>query len=279
MSLTLALLAVVSAVQPLSLAQAKRMPTSALAVRVLGMSGVKMREVELPEERGLFPEHGLTWLRFASAPRSAGFPGLCEADEIYISFEPAGSERTSNAAPMAVDHVSTWKSYRIVGLAGVAPGGWDQAYGRKLEKLCASTVPILGSRTGPGYFSGSLAHSGQLGAVHANFAARALENAQGFTGEAACTPDRVIDHDSLCLNAKGVIARLIPSSLASVQIDRCEDQPQAYCLALIFRRSTEKDDEDQAIELKIKTDAVVLDPPPSTITIRGLAIDAYTFAY
>ena len=273
------MLAAVSAVQPLSLGQAKTMSTSALAVRVLGMSGVKMREVELPEGRGFFPEHGLTWLRFASAPRSAGFPGLCEADEIYISFEPTSSERMSDAAPMAVDHVSTWKSYRVVGPAGGAPGGWDLAYGRKLEKLCVSTVPVLGSGAGPGYFSGTLAHSGELGAVHASFAARALENAQRFTGEAACTPDRAIDHDTLCLNVKEEIARLIPSSLASVQIDRCEDQPQAYCLALIFRRSTDKGHEDQAIELKIRTDAVVLDPPPSTITIRGLAIDAYTFAY
>jgi hypothetical protein len=70
---------------------------------------------------------GAEYFEFYTRPRSAGNPGLCETDVVAI-VSPS-TERSG---------LDSYRRYAVAGSLAPLPGLWNQAYGRRLEAVCAS---------------------------------------------------------------------------------------------------------------------------------------------
>lgn len=74
---------------------------------------------------------------FATAPRSAGFPGLCAATIVNIA--PDGED---------VSPITTQEVYKVVGPTAPLPEGWNDAYGDSLRATCAQAGAVIAERPG-----------------------------------------------------------------------------------------------------------------------------------
>lgn len=96
-------------------------------------------EVERPTWTGLMgPSSNPSALRFASRPRSAGNPGLCEATTVWIKLKPRADD----------DPVGTSTVYKAVGDLRPLPDMWNDAYGRSLALKCSTAGRVIPTEDG-----------------------------------------------------------------------------------------------------------------------------------
>lgn len=131
----------------LTLAEARALSPEALAKRVLGVAGGLVQSAHVSAGRGMFANpYRLASIEFATAPRSAGLPGLCQADMYVVRFHPLGGEERQDlkadlpSVPVDLDRTTRFRSVD----AGPAPiAGWNDAYGKAMDVACAGTGPVL----------------------------------------------------------------------------------------------------------------------------------------
>lgn len=241
MSLLLALAATTAVQAPvteprgLSLREAQTLPARTVLERVLGATGGLYTEVQRP---GPAITRGRAFvIAFASAPRSAGYPGVCVADTLTVDFGPA-----ADGPATSVGHVQSFNRnmlYRIVGDTAPPAGGWTDSYRRMLATRCAAAGPVLSrpDRAAPGFFGGYASVGGPFGADHAYFGARALVMASS----GASPPAQCEDHGSgpaprLCDDPSALLRNLPMERFLGFWIDRCEQDSLELCVAANFSR-------------------------------------------
>lgn len=282
-----ALLGGIAAAQTLTLREARTLPAHEVARRALGPAGAIYPEVRRPaEEEGAFhPEGrwgGLTGLTFVSAPRSAGFQGLCEADILHVGFTPI--RRPTAAAPdppARPSRLSTDTFYRIVGDAQPR-GEWSEAYEGRLERRCADSAPVFGDNLRDrGFFAGTGVGGGDFRAADASFAARALQQALELVDARRvrpdCTPDPDSPEEGLCNDPRRRMEGLEPSSLFRAEIERCSGGTGELCVRAYFVLPESTRSRLRQIVVTIETDATVIDPPPGTFGVRRVRLSGETW--
>lgn len=131
----------------LTLAEARALPVEALARRVLGLSASLVETAHVSAGVGIFANpYRLASTEFATAPRSAGFPGLCEAEIFVARFRPVGGEQGQDmkadlrSKVVALDRTTRFRS---VDAGPVPTRGWDDAYGKAMDAACAKIGAAL----------------------------------------------------------------------------------------------------------------------------------------
>jgi hypothetical protein len=260
----------------LTLQEALNLPSAELAARVLGATGELYSEVRRPYLGGL-PGRSDFDLDFATAPRSAGFPGLCEADVVTAYFRPSGNAPLPNGA-MELNSLHASKLYRAVSDTAPVPGIGNDAHGRRLEGLCASAPPVLIAYdpTRP-----PQPHFFRLGgpfnsAAAASFASRVLQRlfetaASGTADGIACANDLTKPDRQDCPAALAEITHLAIDRVDGFQLSLCYDDPSRLCVEAGFSRPGDGNQVRQ-LSIIIKTDARTGDPPPAAFRILGARV-------
>jgi hypothetical protein len=107
-------------------------PVEDLARDALFNAAPRFVEVERPNFTGMMgPDAPLHALHFATAARSAGYPGLCKATTAWIDLRDGDP-------PMETETV-----YKVVGDLKPLPDMWNDAYGAELERKCAGAGRVL----------------------------------------------------------------------------------------------------------------------------------------
>lgn len=118
-------------------ARAMQAPVSDLAQEIMATAASRFVEVERPTFSGMAgPNAPLRGLRFATAPRRAGWPGLCNATTVWISVDPSSE-------PMETATV-----YKVVGDLTPLKDMWNAAYEAKLDSLCAAAGRVIPAESG-----------------------------------------------------------------------------------------------------------------------------------
>lgn len=252
-------------------------PPQELARRLLGASGSLVKEVQRPVADNPGP---LSQLRFAGPPRSAGFPGLCEADTFLVALKPAPVANGSPPNATVVADLVAGKLFKIVGDPARRAGSRDW---RLLERRCAASGPVLSSLAPgaprEGFFGGNF-NSHRLEAADAHFAARALDQAIKTASPApVCKEDPAEPAAGFCVKPRAVLERLGPDQVKHVDVRTCPDVPATKCVEVTFDRGSARGtNEARHLAVSIATDAGVIDPPPAGTTIRRIEISASTVA-
>jgi hypothetical protein len=248
----------------LTLQEALNLPSAELAERILGQVGQHYSEVERPYLGGVPGNPGFS-LEFASAPHSAGFPGLCQADILSVSFWPA-----SPAAPpdevRQVHSINTSTRFKIVG--DTTPlTVWSEAYERHLAELCDRSGPVfdrLSRRTNSSrFFGGEYAQSGTFWPAHAYFAVRALQKAMsaasaGSLAEISCPGETTAMTAIVCASPNRLLAGLNLARLNGFSISACrEDAPQLCVEAGLS--PNDNPDSHLVLTIRMRTDLTHLD--------------------
>jgi hypothetical protein len=261
----------------ISFNQASRLTAEALARRLLGGSGRSMHELGRPHfSNGPFYGPGLRSLTFASRPRSAGYPGLCEADVIAVDLEPERAENIDRDTPSRVKGKRSYRLYKVA-------GDPNQAAGR-LESRCRHAGPVLAGSADAVEFFSVIGDSDGPERAAASLAARAVDLAiRGARAPAgtkiACTEDEALPEEPLCGNPERLLASLSPANLLGVEVEECEDAPKHLCVTADFPRRRPASDEiadQRQITLTLEIDRAAIDPPPSSFGIVSLEIALHT---
>ena len=252
-----------------------------LARRVLGVTGARYREVRRPYLGGLPGRVGFN-LRFATAPRSAGFPGLCQADTIDLYFSPPDSESSSGGG-MRVHAVHTGALYRIVGDTAPLPGtGWNDEYGHTLDELCENAGPVFDDPNADGpqpHFFG--VNRGEVSVVEAYFAARALElavegAASGALRRVACQEDLTTPEEGNCANPRSTLTNLPLNLVYGVEIEPCAEAARSLCVSAGFLRSGQGP-RNRVLRVSIRTNAVRVENPLHGLRVVSVGLENSTF--
>lgn len=202
-----------------------------LAVEALAQTAPKLVEVTRPTFSGMFgPGRELYGLRFASAPRSAGNPGLCEATTVWI--------RTSEDSPdYPTAPIETNTAYKVVGATKPLPDMWNDEYGAWLADRCESAGRVIETESGDFGQTTFFALS-DGGANEAWFGANALEQviaeAKRGRGTVACES---LDDPADCARPQSTLAGLDLGRLKSMEVGPCERRPALTCVSADFLRS------------------------------------------
>ena len=254
--------------ESLTLDQARALSTGELARHLLGASGALAKESSVISGFPPFTAADrLYGVEFASAPRSAGFPGLCEADVYTVDLAPL-----ENAAGSVVRRVQVQKRYRVVGDLEPLPDMWNDAYGSRLDALCAGAAPVLAR--GHRFFAGGVRQSSDFWPTHASFAARALAKARAWIGPIGCTDERKPDAP-LCAKPATLLRPLDSSTLGYFAIDPCKDAPLTYCVSATFQPDSHET--HHAVTLTIATDTTVLSGPVAGFALRWVTVEGASF--
>jgi hypothetical protein len=258
--------------------QAMTQSVEELAHRLFGASSSLVAEMERPSA-----EYGVRYfdsLEFASAPRSAGFAGLCEADTFWVGLERARGRDTLDG-PTKVTGLSTGKVFRIVGgpvdIAKRMDADWDS-----LRRQCARAGRVLwtdADASGTDSFFGGRSEGRDLRPADASFAARAMALAMTSSDAAAapaCSEDPAEPSGGFCADPRRVVRALHLDRVSYLMIEPCPDQPATKCIDVRFNRGGGRRWEERMMSVEIATDTLVIDPPPDTIAIRSVKIGAYT---
>lgn len=131
----------------LTLAQARALPAEVLARRVLGASGSLVRTAHVSAGAGMFANpYRLASIEFATTPRSAGFPGPCQAHTFVVGFRPVDGEDGQDLKadlPSSVVSLDRTTRFRRVDVEPAPASGWDDAYGKAMDAACARAGPVL----------------------------------------------------------------------------------------------------------------------------------------
>lgn len=225
-----------AAQEGLTLQEALNLPSAELAERVLGQVGRHYPEVQRPNLSGL-PGRLDFGLEFASVPRSAGFPGLCQADVLSVAFWPA-SETSSRDEAMHVNSINTSTLYRVV--ADTSPSaGWNGTDEQHLAALCERFGPVFDEhrpRVGSTrFFGGGFARSGAFWPAHAYFAVRALQKAMaaasaGPLAAITCRGETAAMTAMVCANPRRLLSDLDLARLNGFNISPCQEGVSQLCV-------------------------------------------------
>ena len=263
----------VSSAEPpgLSLREAQTLPEPLLAERVLGALGTLYSEIERP---GPAIRRGRAFvIQFASTPRSAGYPGLCEADTITVNFgPPADSPSTAMAHVQSAYHGTT---YRIVSDTAPPTGGWSDSYSRTLAAQCAAAGPALSQ---PGmarrFFGGGNPVGSAFRAAHAYFGARTLAMASSTASPPAqCHDDLARPGDNVCDDPAVLLRNPPMERFLGFRIDRCEPGAPDLCVTARFSRGVRPD--LRGIDIRMRTSLPEPFYPPPEFALREIRIRAF----
>lgn len=269
-ALSLATQAVSAEPRGLSLREAQTLPASTLRERVLGAVGILYSEIERPS-RDITRGRSFV-IEFASTPRSAGYPGLCEADTIAVNFGPAADSPATSIAH--VQSAYRGKVYRIVGDTAPHAGGWSDSYGRMLAAQCATAGSVLSQ---PGmarrFFSGANYMGGDFWPAHAYFGARAL----AMASSSAAPPLQCRDYDArpgdnVCDDPTALLRNPPMDRFLGFRIDRCESGASDLCVTADFSRGPRPD--ARSIAIRIRTSLSEPLYPPHEFAVREIRVQA-----
>lgn len=278
MSLLLALAfaaAAPSASSPLTLREAQALSPGDLATRVLGTLGSLYRETTISDGHSNFGDTGRATIQFASAPRSSGFPGLCVADTMYVSFSLVGDRRAGanrRLRPDGEEGPVTDHVYRIIGDTNDRRERSDGEE-RAQDAICAGARPVLGDWATKRFFSGQ-----RLGGAEAYLAARMLQTAiaearRGPVSHLTCADDSPdVAPARACADPRAVLAGLSPDRLRYVGLDRCADNATHLCADLGFAPVAQQGDVTTVLKVIVEVDVVRADPPPESFRILAVTI-------
>jgi hypothetical protein len=268
-------------------AEARTQAPAELARRVLGPSGEIYREVQRPGPGGgLVAVSWLSGLMFATAPHSSGFPGLCEAETLFVGFRPAaGTPRQAADAPVYVDRLTSGKAYKIVGDATASSDGGSDDDERGLAARCATVGPVLWQPDTRAkvshFFSVRFDGNSSAPAAMASFGARALQKAMVASQSLSQIPCRE-DHSEpaahLCADPHRLLNELPMERLVELRIAPCSLSASALCVVAAFIRQSDELEEQRFLDVRIETNASIVDPPHD-FEIVGVTIEGHTIAF
>ncbi|MFO1015476.1 MAG: hypothetical protein U1E50_17125 [Caulobacteraceae bacterium] len=202
-------------------------------------------EVERPTFSGMLGPRAPSVLYFATKPRSAGFPGLCQATVVGVRRLPIDD----------IPPVRAMSTYRVVGDLSPLPGLWNDAYGARLEALCEKAGRVLRTESGDlgqvAFFRAAPDDSGTA-YVGARALELAIKNAASADLDVTCDmprdsagaplaradaeigPGQPGPHD--CDDARGALAALSLSRLVGLSMEPCADDAKLSCLKATFVR-------------------------------------------
>jgi hypothetical protein len=268
-ALTLATQAVSAEPRGLSLQDAQTLPASALRERVLGAVGALYTEIERPSPT--ITRGRAFVLEFASAPRSAGYPGLCEADTIIVNFGPSADRPATSIANVQSAYRGT--VYRIVGDTAPQAGGWTDADSRMLTEQCSAAGPVLSQ---PGraqrFFRGHY-YAGGFWSTHAYFGARVL----AMASSSASPPVQCRDYiarpgDNVCDDPAALLRNPPMERFLGFRIDRCGPDATDLCVTADFSRGSSPD--SRSIAIRMRTSLSEPSYPPREFALREIRITA-----
>jgi hypothetical protein len=252
--------------------EARAQSAEQLANRLLGASARLFTEVDRPPSDPRYYDH----LEFASAPRSGGFEGICEADTIWVGLGKRNGDEREEEIATYVESLSTDKTFRILAEPSDLLDGDDADWG-KLERHCKGQRPVLGE--GRRFFTGMF-KSRDLKSVDVYFAARSLALAILAAHDPAfspkCIPDLVTPSNDPCADPRATVARLELSRLIVALIEPCSDLPATLCVDASFPMGESPIGEEQRVHVYVHTDAERTDPPSERIRLRQVSLAADT---
>jgi hypothetical protein len=270
-----------SASDGLTIEQALTLPAPLLARMALGLAGNRYVEVRRPFLGG--PGRSGFSLSFATRPQSAGYPGLCRSDTIDVYFSP--SENTAASDGMRVHTVDTGSAFKIVAdtrrLAGT---GWNDAYGRRLDALCAVAGPVFADPNGDGRQPHFFFLDQNSSVAEAYFAARVLQEAvEGARTSTrlriTCDEDPAEPDAGACADPRALVANLELASVWGFEVEQCEDNSSILCVEAGFARSDSRDDQRRRLLVSFRTTANHADPPTAEVGIAAIHIEHGTIEY
>lgn len=227
----LAPIAAQAAPDTLTLVEARGLPPEALARRVLGASGSLVESAHVSAGMGMFANpYRLASIEFATAPRSAGFPGLCQADTFIVRFRPTDGEQGQDLKadlPSSVVALERTTRFRRVDAGPVPANGWNDAYGKAMDAACAKTGSVLRA-DGSSPFFVSLA-DGQVDARGA-VASTSLSVLAG-AAKPGIVPTCQTRLPDPCERQVADLARRAPDEVRSAA---CETEPTRRCLEVRY---------------------------------------------
>jgi hypothetical protein len=256
-----------------TLREARTQTAEELANRLLGASARLVSEVERPSDDPRYFDH----LEFASAPRSSGFEGVCEAETFWVGLRKRnGLERAQNDTPTYVESLSTAKTFRIVAEPTDIASRRDPDW-KTLERQCEEQRPVFAEERR--FFTGMF-KSRELKSVDAYFAARtvalAILAARDPSFRPECLPDTVSPTNDPCADPRATVARLDLSRLIVAAIEPCADLPETLCVDASFPMGETPAGDEQRVHVYIRTDSEKTDPPPDRIRLRDVSLAADT---
>ncbi|HEY1225508.1 MAG TPA: hypothetical protein VGE54_09795 [Brevundimonas sp.] len=217
-----------------------------LARAAFAATAPRFVEVTRPGSGPWDPAGPLEYLHFATAPESAGWPGLCKASTAWVSLRSRPGE-----AP-----IDTSTVYKIVG--DLSPDSWNDHSKAERNKACASAgrvLPTDSSEFGEPIFF----RLNPGGEDNVWFAARALQLAiaQAKGGATVtCVPEPTIDlvaagemsandpeaiesreNREGCARAAGTLADLKLERILALDVVPCADgNGDTFCVSAVFLR-------------------------------------------
>lgn len=215
-------------------------PEDVLVAKTLGSLAPMLTEVERPTFIGMAgPNPPLQELDFATAPESAGSPGICKATVVRIDFDTAESvDRANSDTPMVAKSISTETVFRVVDDPSPLPDIWNEAYGDKLANECKKAgrvIPEKEDLSEIAFFPLTNAPDFSVW-----LAVRTLQLAIKQTGEPdspaiKCLPIApTADIPPECSRPLEVLHSLDLAKLIKVSFRRCAKNPYHYCTSAEF---------------------------------------------
>lgn len=207
-------------------------PVDQLVSEALAHAAPNFVEVERPTFSGMMgPNAPLGGLQFATAGRSAGDPGLCEATVLWVNFGSSG------------EPLSTQTVYKVVGDLKPLPGMWNDAYGAKLERTCKQAGRVIATESADLgqelYFVAEIADGERVWPA-ARALQLALEEAKANPASVRCKPSQFPEASvNACTDPIAAINSLALARLLRVTMARCEDDRTQRCVSGEFLRSAE----------------------------------------
>lgn len=155
----------------------------------------------------------------ATAPRSAGYPGLCFATVADLQFSARAT------APLTTRFV-----YRVVGDLAPRPNGWDDAYGAELELKCRNAGRVLNQNEyglGTDQFFKVRSFGGEPPYPALLAIQRAVARAKAHPGDLTCGRGSQ-------LNCAAEASKLDFDQLVAIDLKPCLHRERAYCAAASF---------------------------------------------
>ena len=231
--------------ETLDRATAMTAPVQDLLRTALAGAADQFVEVERPGHIGLGGPT-VRGLRFATAAKMAGDPGLCKATTVWIAI---GASDTP---------IETTTRYKIVGNLAPLPDMWNDAYEAELTQKCAGAGRVLPADNSD-FGQATFFEIGRGGEEHVWQAARSLQIAIAAAKSGAsvtCIPVPGIDPPILaemaaddpeavedrqnqegCAQAGATLAGLTLSSLLRIEPRPCPDMnKKSRCLSALFLR-------------------------------------------
>ena len=211
---------------PLTLTEARALAPDALAHRVLGASGVLVREASVQGwSEHLGDGDDIAGATFATAPR-AGQPGLCAADLYQVVFAPRSS--SDKRAGQVID-LSRETVYRMVD-AGPVPTGFSAGYAERSEAACAKATPVLATSGTPTYFYSHYDERPDVNGASALFVTRLLKRLDSPTPVPRCAS--WIPQAISVADCRRLLASFAAGPLFMVDVKPCAAPSRNWCAEL-----------------------------------------------